>query len=112
MVCQCGRVILDKELQLLWVWQPRPPGERLPVGNGENCQEGRFKLERGGSKEGKQVLSEIGGYARGHLGQCSPSMKMSWKAPFLNPDPLMHWSGPENIAQVKINDEDNDSGIH
>ena len=32
-------------------------------------------------------------------------MKTSRKAPFLNPDPLMHWSGPENIAQVKIEDE-------
>ena len=30
---------------------------------------------------------------------------MSQKAPFLNPDPLMCWSGPENIAQVKINGE-------
>ena len=30
---------------------------------------------------------------------------MSRKAPFLNPNPLTHWSGPENIAQVKINDE-------
>ena len=29
---------------------------------------------------------------------------MSWKAPFLNPDPLTHWSGPENIAWVRIND--------
>ena len=26
---------------------------------------------------------------------------MSQKAPFLNPDPLTHWSGPEN----RINDE-------
>ena len=34
-----------------------------------------------------------------------PSIKTSWKAPFLNPDLLMHWSGPENIALVKINDE-------
>ena len=32
-----------------------------------------------------------------------PEHKMSLNAPFLNPDPLMHWSGPENIAQVKIN---------
>ena len=30
---------------------------------------------------------------------------MSRKASFLNPDPLMQLSGPENIAQVKINDE-------
>ena len=32
-------------------------------------------------------------------------MKMSWDAPFLKQDPLMCWSGPENIAQVKIDDE-------
>ena len=31
--------------------------------------------------------------------------KMSRKAPFLNPDPLTHWNGSENIALVKINDE-------
>ena len=30
---------------------------------------------------------------------------MFQKDPFLNPDPLTHWSGPENIAQVKIDDE-------
>ena len=30
---------------------------------------------------------------------------MCRKAPFLNPDPLLHWSGPENIAQVKVNNE-------
>ena len=30
---------------------------------------------------------------------------MSKKALFLNQDPLTHWSGPENIAQVKTNDE-------
>ena len=27
------------------------------------------------------------------------------RAPFQNPDPLTCWSGPENIAQVKINDK-------
>ena len=31
---------------------------------------------------------------------------MSQKAPFLKPDPLTCWSGPENIAWVKIDDED------
>ena len=30
---------------------------------------------------------------------------MSQKAPFLNPDPLMCWSGPENIAQIQIDDK-------
>ena len=30
---------------------------------------------------------------------------MSWKAPFLNSDLLTHWSGPEKIAWVRIDDE-------
>ena len=40
--------------------------DHLPKGNGKNCQEGRFKLERGDGKEGRPVLSEISSYARGH----------------------------------------------
>ena len=67
--------------------------------------EGTFKLERGDGKEGKLFLSEVGGYPRGHPGQCSLSIKTSTKVPFLNPYPLMHWSGPENITCIKINDE-------
>ena len=35
----------------------------------------------------------------------SQSLKMSRKTPFLNPDPLTCWSGPENMAWVKIDDE-------
>ena len=87
------------------MWQPRSPGERLPKGTGENHKEGRFKLERGDGKEGRPDLSEVGGYPTCHPGWHSPSIKTSRKAPFLNPDPLMNWSGPENIAWVKINDE-------
>ena len=34
-----------------------------------------------------------------------PEHKSVLKAPFLNPDPLMHWSRPENIAQIKIDNE-------
>ena len=34
-----------------------------------------------------------------------PKHKNVRKAPFLNPDPLTHWSGPENTAWVKINGE-------
>ena len=30
---------------------------------------------------------------------------MSQKVPFLNPHPLTQWSGPENIAQVRIDGE-------
>ena len=32
MVHQCGRAIPEKEVELLWVWQPRSPGERLLEG--------------------------------------------------------------------------------
>ena len=34
-----------------------------------------------------------------------PENKHVLGSSFFNPDPLKHWSGPENIAQVKINDE-------
>ena len=61
-------VISEKEPQLLWVWQPRLPGERLPEENGENHQEGMFKLERGNGEEGEPILSKVGGYTRGHPG--------------------------------------------
>ena len=37
-----------------------------PKEMGENCQEGRFKLERGDGEEGRPILSKFGGYARGH----------------------------------------------
>ena len=73
--------------------------------NWGNCKESRFKPERGDGKEGRLVLSEDGGHPTGHPRWCSPSIKMLWKAPSLNPDLLMWWSGPENIAWVKINDE-------
>ena len=98
MVHQCSRAIPKEELQLLWVWQPRSPGERLPKGTRENHKEGRFKLERWDGKEGRLILSEVGGYPTGYPGWCYPSINTSWKAPFLNPDWLRHWSGPENIA--------------
>ena len=104
-VCQCSRAISEKEMQLLWVWQPRSPGEGLTKGIGENCKEGRFKLERGDSEEGRLVLSKVGGYPRGHPRWRSQSIKTSKKAPFLNPDSLTNWSGAENTAWVKINDE-------
>ena len=32
-------------------------------------------------------------------------MRTSQKTPFLNLDPLTHWSRPEDIAQVRIGDE-------
>ena len=41
----------------------------------------------------------------GISGQDALSIRTSQKTPFLNSDPLTHWNGPENIAQVRIDDE-------
>ena len=71
----------------------------------ENHKEGQFKLEGGDGEEGRPDLSKAGGCSTGYPEQSSLSINTSQKAPFLTPDPLMHWSWPENITQVKINDE-------
>ena len=83
--------------------QPRSPSERLPEGNGENCKEGRFKHERGEGEERRLVLLEVSGCPTPRM--MLPKPKTSRKAPFLNPDPLTHCSGSENIVQLKVNDE-------
>ena len=64
-----------------------------------------LNLEVGDGKEGRLDLSKVGGCSTGYLRQSSLNIRTSQKVPFLNPDPLMHWSGPENIAWVKINDD-------
>ena len=71
----------------------------------KNCKEGRFKLEGMDNGEGRPDLSEVDGCSAGYPRWGSLSIQTSQRAPFLKPDPLTHWSGPENIAQVKINDE-------
>ena len=38
-------------------------------------------------------------------GRDSPNIKKLQKTPFLNLDPLSHWSGLKNIAQVRIDGE-------
>ena len=79
---------------------------------GVNLKEGLVK------KGGHSSQSEVVGYTTGHPGQCSLIIKVSWKAPFPNPDPFMCWSGTENIAWIKIGDEgswallDSDSTIN
>ena len=35
----------------------------------------------------------------------TPNKKTSWKTSFLNPDPLTHWSGPENTVHFRINSD-------
>ena len=57
---------------------------------GKTARKVGLNMKRGDGEEGRPVLLDIGGYPRG---------------PFLNPYPLTHWSGPENIAQIKINGE-------
>ena len=64
-----------------------------------------LNLKEGMVKKGRAVLSEVSGHSGGHPRWCSLSIKMSRKAPFLKPDPLMHWSWPDTIAQIKINEE-------
>ena len=95
-----------KELQLLWVWQCRSPGERMLKRPGKTTRKIGSNL-KGGWQKGRLDLSKVGGCSIGYPGQSSLYIKMSQKASFLNPDPLMHWSGPENITQVKIDDEGN-----
>ena len=64
---------------------------------GLNLKEGTVK--KGGQSSQKMVATQQA-TLRNTL-----SIKTSRKSPFLNSDPLTHWGGPENIAQVKINDE-------
>ena len=59
MVHQCGGVISEKELQLLWVWQLRSPHERLPKGNRENHQEVGLNLREGMAKKAGQSLQKL-----------------------------------------------------
>ena len=67
---------------------------------------------------GKHVLTQKRGWQRreakpSEVSCCTadilrwhtPSIETSWKTPFLNPDPLTCWCGPENIAWVRIDDE-------
>ena len=64
-----------------------------------------FKCERGDDKERRPDPSETSRHSPDIPGGGSQSLKMSQKAPFLNPDSLTQWNGPENIAQVKIDGE-------
>ena len=65
----------------------------------------RFKCKGRDGKQGRLGPSEVSCHSANIPGPNSLSVKTLQKAPFLNPDPLTHWSGPENIAQVRINDE-------
>ena len=59
-------------------------------------------MKKGGWAYQKQVVTQPAS-----LDKAPSSLRMSQKVPFLNPDPLTWWSGPENIAQVRIDGESN-----
>ena len=72
----------------------------------KDCPKDLGKTARKVSLNLKEGTAKNGGWtSTGYPGQSSLSIKMSWKVPFLNPDPLTCWSVPENIALAKINDE-------
>ena len=72
-----------------------------------NAQEGTTK--KGGQTPQKPVVTQLASPDR------APRPKDISKLPFLNPDPLMWWSGPKNIVWVKIDGENSwallDSGL-
>ena len=53
----------------------------------------------------KPGLSETSSHSANIPRWGSPSLRTSQKVPFLNLDLLTHWSGPQNIVWVRINDE-------
>ena len=63
-----------------------------------NVKEGPIK--KGGWGLQKPVVAQS---ASLHKALCV--LKMSQKVPFLHPDPLTQWSGPENIAKARIDGE-------
>ena len=71
---------------------------------GKTTRKVGLNLKEGMAKKGGQT-SEVGSHPTGYSKKHLPGVKMFWKAPFLNPNPLMHWSAPENIAWVRINGE-------
>ena len=84
------------------MWQSWPSCERLSKGSHQKYQNSEFKCERGDNKEGSLHPSETSSHSTGIPRWGSQSLKTSQKVPFLNPNPLTWWSGPKNIAQVKI----------
>ena len=90
----------------------------MSEGSQQNSLKSEFKFKRGNGKEGRLSPSETSSCSTGVPGQGSQGLKTSQKFPFLNPNPLNCWSGPENIAWVWIDGEnswallDSDSTIN
>ena len=74
-----------------------------------------FKCKIGNNEEGRPGPSETSSHSTSVPGWGSQGLKTSLKVPFFNPDLLTQWSGPENIAQVRIDGESSwdllDSGL-
>ena len=81
----------------------------------KHCPKGGFKHKRGDDEEERSGPSETSSHSTGVPGQGSQGLKMSQKVPFLNPNPLTQWSGPKNIAKVRIDGKSSwallDSGL-
>ena len=60
---------------------------------------------KGDNEEGRPGPSETSSHSASIPGWGSLSLRTSQKVPCLNPDPLTHWNGAENIAQVRIDGE-------
>ena len=63
-------------------------------------------------EEGRSDPSETSSHLTGIPGWGSQGLKISQKIPFMNPNPLTQWSGPENIAQVKIDGQSSWAFLH
>ena len=96
------------------MWQPWPPCERLPKRSQQDCPKSEFKCRRN-DKEGRPHPSETSGHSTNIPRWGFQSLRMSQIFPYLNPNPLTQWSGPKNIARVKIDSESSwallDSGL-
>ena len=63
----------------------------------------RFKMQK--REQQKREIGPLRSQLSEHPQENFQSIKTLSKAPFLNPNPLTHWSGPKNICWVRINDE-------
>ena len=71
---------------------------------GKTARKVGLNLKEGMARKGGQSSQKLVAMQEATLGNV-PKHKMSQKDAFLNPDPFTYWTGPKNIAQVKIDDE-------
>ena len=102
--CQCSQAVPEKNWNCFGCGSPDHL-VKLLEGPQQDCQKTQFKCKRGDDKEGRWEASETSSHSTSIPEWGSQSLKTSQKAPFLNPNPLTQWSGPENIVWVKIDGE-------